>query len=211
MARRAHRVRGIGLVEVLVALLIVSLAILGFLGLQVQALRQSGTAHLRLVAQQLANDLAERMRANSDPQAGLAAYRFEVTQAAQVQRDGTALRLNTPAPRCDQPADACPPAQLAAVDLFEWRTTVFAHLPAGAVIVAPRDTVSVPSTPRCGAPAPATPAAPAVRSCDAADIWVAWREPQGPNAAAGPGMRCPDTLNVPANSEWRCHHLRIRL
>ena len=206
--RTPCRCRGVGLVEVLVALVVVSWAILGFLALQVQTLRQSGTAHLRVVAQQLAQDLAERMRANPDPQSGLAAYRFTTAQAAQaVQVDGRgpALQIDPLVSRCNQPTDTCDPAQLAAVDLFEWRTAVFARLPSGAAFVEPRDTVTEPSTANCGL------RVAAARSCDAADIWIAWREPRPREAASGNGLRCPEGLAVAQDTAWRCHHLRIRL
>ena len=53
---------GVGLIEVLVALVILSIAILGFVGLQVRALAASQEASLNVQAMTLARDLSERIR-----------------------------------------------------------------------------------------------------------------------------------------------------
>lgn len=55
---------GVGLIEVLVALVILSIAILGFVGLQVRALAASQEAGLNVQAMTLARDLSERIRMN---------------------------------------------------------------------------------------------------------------------------------------------------
>ncbi|MCK8639852.1 type IV pilus modification protein PilV [Acinetobacter schindleri] len=56
--------RGIGLVEVLVALIILAIAVLGYSILQVRALEASIEATKRIQGINLARDLAERIRAN---------------------------------------------------------------------------------------------------------------------------------------------------
>lgn len=56
--------RGLGLMEVLVSLLILSIAILGFAALQFKALDAIQEANDRTVAMTLARDLAERIRVN---------------------------------------------------------------------------------------------------------------------------------------------------
>lgn len=55
---------GMTLIEVLVALLVLSIGLLGVAGLQWQALRSNHGAHLRSQATILAHDIADRMRAN---------------------------------------------------------------------------------------------------------------------------------------------------
>lgn len=57
---------GVGLVEVLVALVILGIAVLGFVALQVRALAASQEASLNVQAMTLARDLSERMRMNRD-------------------------------------------------------------------------------------------------------------------------------------------------
>lgn len=56
--------KGIGLVEVIVALLLLSIGVLGFAMLQIRAMDASMDASKRIQAMNLARDLSERMRAN---------------------------------------------------------------------------------------------------------------------------------------------------
>ncbi|MCB1644146.1 MAG: type IV pilus modification protein PilV [Pseudomonadales bacterium] len=62
--RLASRQQGVSLIEVLVAVLIVAVGILGVAGLQVVSLQQNRSALLRAEALQLGNDILDRMRAN---------------------------------------------------------------------------------------------------------------------------------------------------
>lgn len=66
----AHK--GVGLVEVLVALVLLSIAVLGFVALQVRAVAASNEASMNVQATNIAQDLAERMRMN---RSGLAEYK----------------------------------------------------------------------------------------------------------------------------------------
>jgi type IV pilus assembly protein PilV len=59
-----RRQRGLSLIEVLVAIVIISLGLLGMAGLQASGLRSSQSAFYRAQAAQFAVDMAERMRAN---------------------------------------------------------------------------------------------------------------------------------------------------
>lgn len=56
--------QGVGLVEVLVALILLSIGVLGFSMLQIRAMDASLDASKRIQAMNLARDLSERMRAN---------------------------------------------------------------------------------------------------------------------------------------------------
>lgn len=56
--------KGFTLIEVLVAVLVLSIGLLGIAGLQTRSLQFNGDAYYRTQAQLLATDLAERMRAN---------------------------------------------------------------------------------------------------------------------------------------------------
>lgn len=62
--RSAHAQRGLSMIEVLVAVVIISLGLLGMAGLQASSLRTSQSAFYRAQAAQFTNDMAERMRAN---------------------------------------------------------------------------------------------------------------------------------------------------
>lgn len=65
VARRfTFRARGMSLVEALVALVVLSVGLLGIASLQMTSLRNNLGAHLRSQATVLAYDIADRMRAN---------------------------------------------------------------------------------------------------------------------------------------------------
>jgi len=109
---------GVSLVEVLVAVVLLSIGLLGLAGLQAGGMRVGQSSSHRSQAAQLAQDMIERVRAGFD---GAAAYN---------------LALGDAAPPC---------AGIAACDLGDWRQRLRA-LPAGsgAVTVAgPRVTVLV--------------------------------------------------------------------
>ena len=63
--------KGVGLVEVLVALVLLSIAVLGFVALQIRAVAATNEATMNVQATNIARDLAERMRIN---RAGLSGY-----------------------------------------------------------------------------------------------------------------------------------------
>ena len=62
--RTQHRQLGVGLMEVLVALLILSIGVMGFIALQYRAVEATAESSARIQAINLARDLAERMRVN---------------------------------------------------------------------------------------------------------------------------------------------------
>ena len=83
--KSAHRnsQRGTTLVETLVALLVLSIGLLGVAALQLTSLRNNRSAHLRSQAQVMAYDITDRMRANRDSRA----------------RGATTTSLSAPLPR----------------------------------------------------------------------------------------------------------------
>lgn len=62
--RALHRARGVSLIEVLVAVVILSIGLLGLAGLQAGGMRVGQGAMYRGLAAQYAYDMADRMRAN---------------------------------------------------------------------------------------------------------------------------------------------------
>jgi type IV pilus assembly protein PilV len=64
MTSKKGNQRGTTLIETLVALLVLSIGLLGVAALQVNALQNNQMAHVRSQASVLAYDLADRMRAN---------------------------------------------------------------------------------------------------------------------------------------------------
>jgi type IV pilus assembly protein PilV len=102
--------RGFSLIEVLIALIVMSVGMLGIAGLYVQSMQAGRTSMLRHHAVTLAGDIADRIRAN--PTAG-AAY------AAEQGADNNCVG-----------ADAdCDAAEMAAHDIFLWQTQAREFLP----------------------------------------------------------------------------------
>jgi type IV pilus assembly protein PilV len=111
MNTRPRLAAGFTLVESLVAMVVLSVGMLGIAAMYVEGLRAGRTSVYRQAAVELASDLADRIRAN--PTAG-AAY-------------AGAAGLNG----CVNGAGDCTPAQLAADDLSWWQSNVDVLLPAG--------------------------------------------------------------------------------
>ncbi len=106
----ANQQSGNTLVEVLVTLVIVSVALLASVGLQLQSKRSNFDAAQRTSAAHLAEDMLERMRAN--PQALI-----DYTLAGEI--GGASLGV-APPDDCAQSVAACSPEELAGYDLWQW-------------------------------------------------------------------------------------------
>ncbi len=72
--------KGVGMMEVLVALVILAVGILGFTALQLRAVDATDEAMLKIEAMNLSRDLAERIRAN---RSGFSTYVSNLTAATQ--------------------------------------------------------------------------------------------------------------------------------
>ena len=108
--------RGFSLIEVLIALIILSVGMLGIAGLYVQSMQAGRTSMFRHNAVTLAGDIADRIRAN--PAAGTA-------YTAAVGADNS----------CVNGGINCSPAQMAAHDISLWQEQADDSLPNGKVTV----------------------------------------------------------------------------
>jgi len=109
---------GFSLIEAMVALIVLSVGMMGIAALHGQALGAGRTAQFRTIAINLAADMADRIRVN---RLGGAAYA------------GGAANNN-----CDPAGGGgvdCTPAEMAAHDLFLWEQQVQAALPNGQTLV----------------------------------------------------------------------------
>lgn len=114
-----QRSTGVTLIEILVAILIISFGILGTAGLQMAGLRAALGANQRTTATLLAYDIADRMRANM---AGVNANNYQGYTA--TDQSATCL------------ADVgCTAQQMAQHDTWEWGQAIAAQLPSGIGIV----------------------------------------------------------------------------
>lgn len=111
----SSRQRGVSLVESLVALVVLSVGMLGIASLYVTSLKAGRTALTRTQAVTLVNDMLDRVRANSRARG---AYKLTTTAA--------------PTPSGCSDSGGCSAAQLANDDLASWRTAVVGTLPGAA-------------------------------------------------------------------------------
>jgi type IV pilus assembly protein PilV len=106
---------GFTLIESLVALLVLSVGMLGIAVLYVESLSAGRTASYRSQAVNLAADMADRIRTN---------------RRAQLAYAGGPAN-NSCDPQGILPPNNCTPAQMAAHDLFRWNQTLANLLPGG--------------------------------------------------------------------------------
>ena len=104
---------GFTLLEVLVALVVLSIGLLGLSGLQTSSLRNNHSAFLRSQATLAITDIMDRMRANSD---AANADNYDINYGAT--------------PTATNCTSGCSPAAVANRDLVEWRSYV-ERLPGG--------------------------------------------------------------------------------
>ena len=88
----AHRQRGATLLEVLIALVILALGVLGMVALQTTSLKSNQTAMTRSLATELANEITDLMRANQS-QARAGSYDVALTAAAPTGTAAYAVDL----------------------------------------------------------------------------------------------------------------------
>ena len=180
---------GASLVEVLVSLVLASVGLLALAGMSATANRYSKMSQYRATATLLANDYAERMRAN---RAGFVSGAYDHVDDFSAQ----AATPTIPAEKCDaSSADLCDQAELAAVDLAQWRLIVRSQLPRGTVF-AQRQAAS-----------------------NAMDLWVIWVDPgvaatdEQPKAV----KECATDLNLgdvepdSLRESIRCVYFRVNL
>lgn len=104
---------GFTLIEVLIAMLVLGVGLLGLAGLQATSLSSSQSAYNRSQATELAYDLADRMRANM----------AEVTASPSTY---TTINPTAAAPQADCLAvsTTCTTAKMAQNDLYQWNCAV---------------------------------------------------------------------------------------
>jgi type IV pilus assembly protein PilV len=120
-----NRVSGFTLIEVLIALIIMSVGMLGIAGLYVHSLQAGSTSLFRHHAVTLAGDIADRIRANP--------------------RAGPAYALAGGNNNCTNGTVDCTRGEMAAHDIFLWDQQAAATLPNGAVAIVFNNGVSPPT------------------------------------------------------------------
>src|SRR5687768_14663563 len=113
--RSPKRQSGFTMVEVMVALVVLAIGLLGIAALLLKSLQSGRTATYRTQAVNLAADLADRIRANRTAQAAYGTL-FADAEAAVAT--------------CDT-VGGCSDADLASTDLARWKATIAQLLPEG--------------------------------------------------------------------------------
>lgn len=110
--------KGFTLIEVLITVVILALGLLGLAGLQISSLRNNLSAEHRGKAAQLAYDMTDRMRSNTD--------RNNLIQLEDY-KNSAAEKTNCIA----VPVIGCTATEQAGHDLFEWKRDIANSLPLG--------------------------------------------------------------------------------
>jgi len=97
---------GFTLLEVLIAVVILSIGLLGVAGMQAVSLKNNHAAYTKTLATNLASDIAERIRANPLGHDYYAGFDSSGTIASP--------------PSCISSSNGCTPEQLAKYDLYYW-------------------------------------------------------------------------------------------
>jgi type IV pilus assembly protein PilV len=177
---------GTSLIEVMIAIIVLSVGLLAYVGLHAESLQFNKMAQYRSVATQLATDYINRVQANS-----LAAINgnYDILGGYAPQAGQMAV------PGCADPLD-CTEQEVAAIDRVLWGNNAVLALP-GASINMTRDVV-------VGGPA----AGPGLGGTQPFDVWVMWQDPDdGANNEIGGD--CPPAAAIPAGV--RCLHYRFAI
>jgi type IV pilus assembly protein PilV len=178
-------VAGFMLVEVLVAMLLASLAVMAVARSHAAALQLTRTGLHRVQAAQLAADLAERLRAHPAGalgDGGPSPYQLSQSWATQQTEAADPLAM-----ACDGVTATCSPQEFAKADAAQWRMLLRRSLPSAAAQVQVDAAMAL------------------------ADVWVAWRDAQPLSADESPlaAAECPTGLGLSSDSGVRCLHLRF--
>lgn len=178
--------RGTSLIEMLVAVLLLSIGLLSMVGLQANALKLSKEAQFRSTATDLANTFAEAAKANLT---GALGGNYNYTQAYAPAAGPVAVPGT-----CRDGATTCTAAQVATDDLASWRESARLNLPGGSLFA-----VLQPG----GVNTPAS-----------IDLWVLWQGPQSDDitdaATAQLANNCPAAIPN-ANRALQCLPFKISL
>ncbi|WP_062268573.1 type IV pilus modification protein PilV [Endozoicomonas arenosclerae] len=134
IASKKHH-KGVGLIEVMVALLVISVGVLGMAGLQTKSLQQNQFSYLRSQAVIIVNDMMDRIRANRTVAASGSEYVVNETQHV-----ATGCTTNDFVNSCE--SGTCSESQLATYDLQQWKFQMACQLPDATGSIAIENTTS---------------------------------------------------------------------
>ena len=119
-SRKKHL--GVGLIEVLVALLILTTGLLGMAAVHTKALQHNQSAYVHSRATFLATDMLDRIRANSELAQSTNSY-----QVSALQHTFSDCQSSSYPSTCE--TASCTPQQLATYDIQQWKFHLNCELP----------------------------------------------------------------------------------
>lgn len=125
---------GFSMIEILVTIVIISIALLGSAGLQAYSLKTNQGGQFRNQAAFLVADIVERMEANKKYAAD--------TAALTAYGDSASTATST----TDCSSTNCTSAQLAAYDITQWKANIASAVPSGTGTVAISGVAGNPAT-----------------------------------------------------------------
>jgi len=177
---------GTSLIEVMIAIVVLSVGLLAYVGLHAESLQFNKMAQYRSIATQLATDYINRAQANS-----LAAINGNYNiLGGYAPQNG-----QVPVPACANPLD-CTEPEVAAIDRALWGNNAMLALPGASINMSPDVIIG-------GAAAGA-----GLGGTQPFDVWVMWQDPDdaSDNVIGG---NCPPGAAVPAGV--RCLHYRFAI
>ncbi|HEX8989348.1 MAG TPA: type IV pilus modification protein PilV [Rhodocyclaceae bacterium] len=114
-----HFQKGVSLLEVLVTVLVLSFGLLGVAGLQTTALKATHSSYYRSIANALAADIVDRLRANV------------LTQTRGNQAATARYYVSPGSPSVNCSTSVCTGQGLANYEMAAWKASVASLLPAG--------------------------------------------------------------------------------
>ena len=186
-----HHQLGASLIEVLVAVLLLSFGLLSLGSMLAFAVQLPKLAAYRANATALAASHVDRMRANP---AGFAAGSYTVGLNETTDWSFTTIAVS--GSNCSYSGSQCTTATLASADTNEFRNAVRRDLPAGDIVV------------QCSTASCATTASgPAF-----GELWVIWQEPSALATVASSSDNCPSTATTLYTSPTpRCLYIRFKV
>lgn len=193
--------RGATLLEVLVSMVILTVALLGMAGLTSSAIKSNQFSRTRAIGLSLVNDYAERARSNV---VGFADYAYTDAYNASTRSAVTSDPTAPPA-ACAVTVDATNPANstntcgaaIATYDQSQWLTNVANRLPGGTAYVV-TETPDVPTT---------IVGLPPTRVLNIWLIWSAIAESDG----FAQTQICPEGAKITTGESVNCMYFRITL
>lgn len=123
MNQKINKLSGFTLLEVMVAMVIFSVGMLGLAGIQGLALQNNSTSYMRTMASQQAYNMSDLLRSNTDRDG-----KIDTTFDNIVTSLGTVPTKNCIA---DNQTTNCSESELADFDIYHWKLRLADELPSG--------------------------------------------------------------------------------